>query len=340
MSEHFKWSFSADRCLRRCQRQFFLQHVAAWHNAREPLRREAFLLKQVKTLDLWQGSLVHRATELYVVPKLQEGGTVPWDRVIELTHDMARRQFEFSSRRRYREAGITKSAVGDDYCALIGHETPEGVADADYCSVIEVVERSLRNMSAMEALWQEIGGRDRYWPELQVRVTYDVAHIEAHIDLLYFREYGKPTVVDWKISESQGGGDADLQTALYGWALCRHPKWHVARAEDCELLEVQLLSKTILRHRADQATFDRLEDRIYGSLAKMQALGIGDEFNVENLDRFDFAPNPGSCVFCPMRSLCQKLTVEKPMETPAAAAPRSRRKTKERRNAPACPQLF
>lgn len=340
MSEYFKWSFSADRCLRRCQRQFFLQHMAAWHNAREPLRREAFLLKQVKTLELWQGSLVHRGIELHVVPELQEGRAVEWDRVIELTGTMARRQFEFSSGRRYREAGISKSAAGDDYCALAGHETAEGVSEADFTNVAEVVERSLRNLSEMDGLWAEIRGRGRYWPELQVRVTYDVAHIEAHIDLLYFREYGKPTIVDWKISESQGGGDADLQTALYGWTLCQHPNWHVVRAEDCELLEVQLLSKTVLRHGADQATFDRLEDRIYGSLTKMQALGIGDKFDIGDLDRFDFAPNPGSCVFCPMRSLCQKLAAEEPTESPAAASTRSRRKTKERTNGPTYPQLF
>jgi hypothetical protein len=104
MSESFKWSFSADRCLRRCQRQFFLQHVAAWHNTRDPVRREAFLLKQVKTLELWQGSLVHRGIELYVVPQLQQNTRVDWKQVMQQTIAMAGRQFVFSAARRYREA--------------------------------------------------------------------------------------------------------------------------------------------------------------------------------------------------------------------------------------------
>ena len=50
-----KWSFSADRCFRRCERQFFFRDIAAWHNARDPMRREAFVLKQLKTLELWHG---------------------------------------------------------------------------------------------------------------------------------------------------------------------------------------------------------------------------------------------------------------------------------------------
>src|SRR5437867_1789653 len=81
MSESIKWSFSADRCARRCQRQFFLQHKAAWHTTRDPVRREAFLLKQVKTLELWQGTLVHRAIELHVVPALRENRPVDWELV-------------------------------------------------------------------------------------------------------------------------------------------------------------------------------------------------------------------------------------------------------------------
>lgn len=79
MSETIKWSFSTDRCFRRCQRQYFFQHVAAWHNARDPVRRESFLLKQVKSLDLWQGSLVHTGIERFVLPAFDDQREVDWD---------------------------------------------------------------------------------------------------------------------------------------------------------------------------------------------------------------------------------------------------------------------
>ncbi len=85
----------------------------------------------------------------------------------------------------------------------------------------------------------------------------------------------------------------------------------MSQPEDCELLEVQLLTKTVLRHRADQETFDLLEDRIYRSVNGMKALGIGEKYDLTNIDRFDFAANPNSCAFCSMQPICRKLLIER-----------------------------
>ena len=339
MSDTVKWSFSADRCMRRCQRQFFLQQVAAWHNARDPVRKESFLLKQVKTLELWTGSLVHRGIELFVAPSLQAHRPIDWQHVTAETMAMARQQFEFSKSRRYREEKLTKGKEGDNYCALLGHETAEGVPPAELERVLGTVERAFLNFSEMGELLAEISGRDRYWPELEVRLVYDAARIEVRIDLLFFRDYGKPTIVDWKVSESLGASDADLQTALYGWALCQHRAWAVTKAEDCELLEVQLLTKTVMRHRATQETFDRLEDRIYRSVSTMKSLRGSEKYDLADLENYDFAENPNSCVFCSHRSLCRELAAEDGRKTATEPAPTPARKEK-RRHVASHAQLF
>ena len=338
MSDTVKWSFSTDRCMRRCQRQYFLQHVAAWHNALDPVRKESFLLKQVKTLELWTGSLVHRGIELYVVPALQADRLIDWQQAIAETSAMARRQFEFSKARRYREK-IIKGKAGDDYCALLGHETEDGVPPAELERVLGTVERAFLNFSEMGELLAEISGRDRYWPELKVRLAYDTARIEVRIDLLFFREYGKPTIVDWKVSESLGASDADLQTALYGWALCQHPSWAVTKAEDCELLEIQLLTKTVMRHRATQETFDRLEDRIYRSVSTIKSLRGSEKYDLADLENYDFAENPNSCVFCSHRSLCRQLAAEEARKTATEPTPSPTSKEK-RRHVASHAQLF
>src|SRR6185295_10882321 len=105
---------------------------------------------------------------------------------------------------------MTKAKAGDDYCALAIHELGGTTTATDFDQVIANVRHGLTNLAGMGALWEQLRGRGKYWAELEVRVDYDIAHIEAHIDLLYFRGSGKPTIVDWKLSESQGGGDADL----------------------------------------------------------------------------------------------------------------------------------
>jgi hypothetical protein len=340
VSETIKWSFSTDRCVRRCQRQYFLQHVAAWHNARDPIRREAFLLKQVKTLDLWQGSLVHLGIELYVVPALQEHRRIDWDAAIAATQAMVDRQFAFSKARRYREKGMSKKKAGDDYCALAGHETEAGVSADEYHRVLQTVEQSFRNLAGMTELLEEIQRAERHWQELVLHLEYDIARIEVRLDLLYFRAFGQPTIVDWKVSESMGGSDTDLQTALYAWAICQHPKWRVDHPEECELVEVQLLTQDVVRHRATQEIFDRLENRIYRSVNMIQSLRLGRKYDLADLEDYDFAGNPNSCSYCPQGELCRTLAANNGSAMPQAETEAARSAKKDRNHVEAHPQLF
>ena len=62
----FEWSFSGERSFNRCQRQFFFREFVAHHSAKDHVRRECFVLKQLKTIDQWQGLLVHKAIETMV----------------------------------------------------------------------------------------------------------------------------------------------------------------------------------------------------------------------------------------------------------------------------------
>lgn len=97
---------------------------------------------------------------------------------------------------------------------------------------------------------------------------------------MFFREFGQPTIVDWKVSESRGGRDADLQTGLYAWAMCEHPKWPVSDPEDCEFVEVQWLTNDVIGHRVNAAMFDRIENRIDRSLDMIQSLRLGRKFAI------------------------------------------------------------
>jgi hypothetical protein len=153
-------------------------------------------------------------------------------------------------------------------------------------------------------LWQAIEGRGRYWAELPIHLHYGGAHITVQMDLLCFRGFGKPIIVDWKVSEAMGGGDARTQMVVYAWAMTRSPKWKVETMDDVELLEVQLLTPAVFTHRCDEEVAVELENRIFRSIDEMRSL-CGDG-SYQTLDRADFAlaRNPNTCSFCPFRKLC------------------------------------
>jgi hypothetical protein len=149
MSMALEWSFSIDRSLRRCQRQAYFSSITASHNARDPLRREAHLRKQVKSLDLWRGSLVHSAIERFVVPVWQSHSTVAWDEVIARMRRMGLAQIEFSRAQRYREPGLTKSNYPESYCALRDHEQGDRLLPDALESALGIAETSLLNLQLM-----------------------------------------------------------------------------------------------------------------------------------------------------------------------------------------------
>ena len=299
-----KWTFSTHRCFRRCQRQYFFREIAASHNARNALRREAFILKQAKGLDLWRGLLVHGAIESQVIPRLEENVPIPWDEVMNKTLAAAHLQFDFSASAKHREEGMTKSKAGDAYCVLLPHLRGEDVSTEEFERVLAETQLALRNLAGMEELWRRITGRGRYWAELPVCVAYAGARVEARIDLLCFRGPGKPIVVEWKTYAGDTGGDARLQTAVYAWVLCRHKKWAIKNAADVELLEAQLLSGKLIEHRCDDRSFEELEDLIYRGIGEMQALVGEKQYADQVLHDFAFARSPSMCVYCAFRELC------------------------------------
>src|SRR5437867_2471216 len=123
----FQWSISTDRLFRRCQKQMFFREIAASHVAREPWRREAFILKQLKTMELWRGTVIHEGIQHYLVPALKRGSPLDWELLTRQTINRAREQLAFSEQRLYRKAGMVKGKE-EHFCALMPHENGQGVS--------------------------------------------------------------------------------------------------------------------------------------------------------------------------------------------------------------------
>ncbi len=154
----FEWSFSGERSFNRCQRQFFIREFVASHSAKDPMRRECFVLKQLKTLDQWHGLLVHRGIEKLVVPHLAANARPDWNQVIDETIKMAERQREFSRTRRYRDANLSKTKAGDDYGALLCHEDNRDLTPEEWDATVGVIELAFRNLAHLDAVWEAIEG--------------------------------------------------------------------------------------------------------------------------------------------------------------------------------------
>ena len=300
------WSFSTDSRMRRCERQVFFSDVAAWHNARDPLRKESFLLGQLKSMESWRGLVVHQAIERFVLPYWQERRSVPWDTVIKQARSLGERQFWFSTKKRFREAGMSKKKAQGDYCALFGHEFHPAPSEDDMRVVLDGVEKALRNLSALGDFLKHVEGRRFYRSETALSVEYNGVRIKGQIDLIFSGKYGEYGVVDWKDYETVAGSDARRQMALYAWLLCRSETWPVKDPGNIELWEVKLAQPATVIHTVDQEAFDELEDFIYRSTERLKALCGDGTYRATDLEDYAHTANPNSCRICSHRNICRE----------------------------------
>lgn len=300
------WAFSTHGRMRRCQRQLFFGSIAAWHNAKDPLRRESFVLSQVKSMDAWRGNLVHQAIQSFVVPCWQSNQLIPWDGVVQDARELGARQFAFSEKRRYREAGMSKSKGGDEYCALFGHEFGIPPSEKDLEETLNSVERSLRNLAGMEKFMAHVAGRNFYRSEAAVSAEYNGVRIQGVIDLVFSGAYGHYGVVDWKDYSASSTTEARLQMSLYAWLLCKAPTWRVSEPGNIELWEVNLGLPAAQPYHLDQSAFDELEDFLYRSTEALRALCGDGVYRASDLENYEYTENPNSCRFCPYQNVCRE----------------------------------
>jgi hypothetical protein len=312
----FQWSFSTDKLFRRCQRQLFFREIAAHPNAKDDWRREAFILKQLKTLELWRGTLIHEGVEKFLVPALRAGNAPPWTSVIQQTLQRAKDQLEFSAQKRYREPGITKGQ-NDDFCALVPHESGAGVSAEEFDQICKGIRTAFGRLAGLTSLWQRFK-EGTYWEaEVPIWLKLPDVSIKVQIDLLLERSAHQFTIIDWKSYELGGDTDARLQTALYGWALLRSTEHKVSRPEDIELLECQVQEGVIIEHAFSPEVVDELDDYIYRSVQSIFSLCQSKKLAEVQLQDFAFTDNPNNCEYCTFRQLCIEMASEPlPIEHP------------------------
>lgn len=312
-----KWSISKVNTLRRCGRQFYFGYVAAHHSFKNPFRRTAFELQKMKNLKMWKGSLVDLGIEKFVINAMNDNQPINVEQVIERTIELAKRQFEFSARKKYKIRSLSRKQVGDDYCILEVHE--DGL-DFDSArleqEIFEDVRRCFNNFFTLffddydlylldflkSASWRRPNIR-------HVSFSFENFTVSPQIDLLLYRK-NKPIVIDWKISQNSSS-DYSKQLLICGIAVKHaHDKkigvggGKLLSFSDVGLYEINLLQGIIKHHVMTKGRVNEIVDYIYETGGDIELLVNGGKFNEVDIKKFGLTDNTGSCAMCNFRRLC------------------------------------
>ena len=301
-----RWSISAHNTFRRCQRQYLFSQIMASHNARDPERREAFLLKQLQSLPAWQGNLVHKGIQKYVVPWLVNRSLPNRNDVIRQTLAMADRQIAFSSSRQYRVDGQSKQNAGDSYCALFEHEYGIGIAPERLQEVYETVSQCLRNLFDQQDFLDQLRHHWGHRPEFRTDFRVGGTRVAVQLDLLCFKEDRTPIIVDWKVAGSESS-DYSHQAMTYALSLLRSPTCANIQADSISVYEVNLLKNQIKPHIVTENKIVETENFIFQSIEEMKSLAGDGRFESQHVEDYELAGSVMSCIYCNFRKLCMRL---------------------------------
>ncbi|NVM53155.1 MAG: PD-(D/E)XK nuclease family protein [Candidatus Helarchaeota archaeon] len=309
-----RWSVSSAKIFSKCQRKWYFTQIAASHGKKDPLRREIYLLKQLKSISAWRGILVDTVIKKAIVPELLLRKIPSEDKVLKFASSIIERQLEFGRALRFREPDMTKSKAGDDYAAFYDLEYNDGLDDTKIQTAIEEIEASLLNLLKSNFLKNIFQSSSQIIAQRTLTHYFEYTTLTCTPDLIVFFERSEPMVVDWKV-HAFGTVEYWLQLGIYGYVLSLiephrdFPKEFQlvsGSLDNYKLIEYQLLRNQIRKYSLSRQDIADLEDYIFNSINQMKRLVNGKKYKELDINLFQTTRFPNICTRCEFKKICWK----------------------------------
>ena len=304
-----RWSFSSARMFRQCQRSWFFKTCFASSRAKDPDRREAYVLSKLQSVSGWRGKLVDQIISQEIIEGLRRGQRITKSQLLAHAKSNFDRDREIALRHRIREPGLNPVEYGS-LTAFRAIEYGESVSDEEMTQAWQDIEIAINNLFNMERLRSALKDATYVIAQRSLQFEFAGVTVMAVPDVLAFYPAEPPLIVDWKV-HAYGSRDYRLQLALYAVALTRctpHRDFPPLLASfaptDIRLIEAQLLTGMEHEYVLTTEDLDDLEDYVAASATEMLAATAGFE-NVD-LCREDFSVTkwPELCQRCVFRKIC------------------------------------
>ena len=309
-----KWSKSAAQCFRRCQRQWYYRHQLANAVARAPLRREAYLLGKLQSISQWRGNIVDDTISATVIRALRQRRSITLSEALRFAMRRFDAQLATARAHRLHEPGFRPAdkANRDSFAAFHVMEYEGHICEDEIARARQEVNDAITAVFAMNEVKSRIKAGRQFCDQRILSFKIASVSVQAIPDLIVFYDDRPPLILDWKV-HAFGLFDAFQQLVLYAMALTRsdpHQDFPESLSdvavEDLELIEVQLLNRTVRRHRAAEADVVRLETEIADSAYAMRRLVNGRKAMEIDVNELEGAYRPEDCTRCQYRKLCWK----------------------------------
>jgi hypothetical protein len=114
------WSFSESKLFNKCQRQWFYKSKVANALAKDPIRKEAYLLSKLQSIYAWRGKIVDTVLSNYVVRNIKNG--VNEQSTLSVAKNLFDQQLLFGKNHGLRKSNTSITKLGDQFAAFFDSE--------------------------------------------------------------------------------------------------------------------------------------------------------------------------------------------------------------------------
>jgi len=294
----FSWSHSRFGTFKECLRRYYYHYYAywgGWDPSADPFVRKLYILRSLKNRYLWAGSAVHE-TVAAILERVRAGLALPDpEKTAEETIEQMRTEFRGSLSGAYVQE--PRRRLG-----LMEHHYREGVADAEWRSMADMVRRSILGFfqGPFLSAVREVPAADWLALENLESFVLDGAKVYVKMDLAHRKPDAGAVILDWKTGRRRPRPQG-LQLGCY--ALYATEAWDL-EPDRIQVIEANLSTGAVGSAQVSAELLETARQTIAEGIREMRALLSDPENNIAEQKRFPAAPNPQTCRRCPFREVC------------------------------------
>lgn len=296
LKNEFSWSKSRNDIFRECHRKYYYSyygHWGGWEFDAPDEVRQIYILGKLKNRFMWVGGIIHNSIK-NVLEETRTGRVPLLNRLIDLTREQMRYDFESSKNKRYWQD--PKS------CALFEHEYGVEVKDEQWKDLWNHIETCMRNFYSSDIFAMVKNIDSSLWLPIEEfqDFLFEDTKINVKLDFAYRDPDGGVTIIDWKTGKSEVAG-SDVQLACY--ALFAINCWNVG-PERVRTIEYNLHHKRGMTGKLDAGEIEEIKEYIRKSINEMKALLVDPGENIAVEDSFAKTINRDICSSCNFKRVC------------------------------------
>jgi len=305
------WSISKSKLFTKCQRKWYYQTIVASPTSNDPLRKQAYQLKQLQSISAWRGSIVDRVIQHFIVPQIKRHTAPSEESVLEYAKGLMDKQIAFGKDKKHLCGDVSKSS-SEDYCAFFDLEYGTcleqdkiAVAEQEVCTAL----KNLLSSSFLKAIVEEnlyvIAQREVGYP------LVEGVQISCTPDMVVFYKDKAPLIADWKVHVF-GTTEAWLQLGIYAVALYKAKPhkdfpsngFKIQSPTEVRMVEFQLLKNSPREYSISNEDVADIEDYAFASASQMKKLGNCSKYPDIDPTAFQTTRSPQDCEKCQFKKLC------------------------------------